>query len=180
MLASSVAAECGGEEPGRDGAGGERGAGEPEPPGPEARRHPEPEDAEAAAEAEEEQPRPARAPGPADGEADHDGGPDRHRAEQHVHGHLRHRGAGAQQQRNRLLAPPPPRCHCCEGCWKLPPPLDPFSFVDETGQTSWEEVRIPACAACDVSKAAEEDRWRADPRVGGHRVSSRVFLLLIR
>ena len=107
MLASA-ASECGGEEPGRDGAGGERGEGEPEPPGPEARRHPEPEDAEAAAEAEEEQPRPARAPGPADGEADHDGGPDRHRAEQHVDGHLGH--CGTLQQRHRLLAP---TRHCC-------------------------------------------------------------------
>ena len=50
MLASA-ASECGGKEPGRDGAGGERGAGEPEPPGAESGRHPDPEDAEAGAEA---------------------------------------------------------------------------------------------------------------------------------
>ena len=102
LVLPPAAAEGGGEEPGRDGARGERGAGEPEPPRAEPRRHPE--EAEAAAEAEEEQPRPARAPGPAHDEADHDGRPDRHRAEQHVHGHLRHRGP--PQQRHRLLAPP--------------------------------------------------------------------------
>ena len=60
LVLPPAASEGGGEEPGRDGARGERGAGEPEAARAEPGRHVE--EPEAAAEAEEEQPRPARPP----------------------------------------------------------------------------------------------------------------------